>query len=86
MLLDDVGDATDGEFDDVESDSGSEIEGEVGVWSASGVTSEAYKRTMVVWKNEIRGKGQKFTLADAFRYRMWKYAIAHQFDYKLERN
>jgi len=23
---------------------------------------------------------------DAFRYSMWKYAIAHKFDYKLERN
>ena len=39
-----------------------------------------------MWKNEIRGKGQRFTSADAFRYSMWKYAIAHQFDYKLQRN
>ena len=41
---------------------------------------------MVIWKNEIVGKGQKFSSADAFRYSIWKYAIAHQFDYKLERN
>jgi len=35
---------------------------------------------------EIRGKGHRFGSADAFRYGIWKYAIAHQFDYKLQRN
>ena len=31
LLVDDVGDALDGEFDDIESDSDSETKGEVGV-------------------------------------------------------
>jgi len=53
--LEDVGKAADVDFDDVESESDSDTEGEVGVWSASGVNSEAYKRRMAVWKNEIRG-------------------------------
>ena len=35
---------------------------------------------------EIRGKGHRFGSADAFRYSIWKNAIAHQFDSKLERN
>jgi len=39
-----------------------------------------------VGKKEITGKGQKFLSADAIRYNIWKYAIAHQFEYKLDRN
>jgi len=66
-FLDDVGDAAKREFDDVESDSDSETEGEVGVWSASGVNSKVYKRRMVVWKNEIREKRHRFASTDAFR-------------------
>jgi len=27
-----------------------------------------------------------FSSADAFKYSIWKYAVAHRFDYKLERN
>jgi len=52
-----VGDALEGEFDDAESNSDFEIEGEVSVWSASGVNYEAYKRRMDMRKNAIRGKG-----------------------------
>ena len=40
----------------------------------------------MVWKKEITRKGQKFLLTEAFRYNIWKYVIAHQFEYKLERN
>ena len=32
------------------------------------------------------GKGQKVSSPDAFRCSIWKYAIAHQFDYRLEKN
>ena len=66
--------------------SGTDTDGEDGVWGHSGVNAEAYKRRMVIWKNKIIEKGQKFLSPDAFRYSIWKYAIAHRFDYKLERN
>jgi len=46
----------------------SEGDGEEGVWGHSGVNAETYKRKMVTWKNEIMGKGQKFSSLDAFRY------------------
>ena len=68
------------------TDAESEAEGEEVVWGRSGVNAERYKKKMAVWKNEIIGKGQKFQSADAFRYSIWKYAIAHKFDYKLARN
>ena len=86
IVTEDVGEAADGVFDDGLSESDSETEGEIGVWSASGMNLEAYKRRMVMWKSKIRGKVQKFASTDAFRYYIWKYAIVHQFDYKLERN
>ena len=44
-IVQEAGDAAD---DDSVLDSTSEIEGEVGVWSRSGVNAEAYKRRMVV--------------------------------------
>jgi len=50
------------------TDSESEAEGEEVVWGRSGVNAEWYKKKMVIWKNEIIGKGQKFQSADAFRY------------------
>ena len=48
-------------------DSESKVDVEEGVWSRSGVNAESYKRKMVIWKNEIMGKGQKFLSVDAFR-------------------
>ena len=69
-----------------DSESDGDGDGEEGVWGRSGVNAETYKRKMVTWKNEIMGKGQRFSSPDEFRYSVWKYAIAHRFDYKLERN
>ena len=43
VVLEDVGEAADVDFDDAESESDSDTKGEVGVWSASGVNFEAYK-------------------------------------------
>ena len=57
-----------GDSDMSGSDSESDVEGEEHVWGRSGVNAEAYKRKMVIWRNEIFGKGQWFSLADAFRY------------------
>jgi len=68
------------------TDSELEVDGEEDVWGRSRVNAETYKRKMVIWKNEIVGKGQKFSSVDAFRYSIWKYAIGHCFDYKLQRN
>jgi len=68
------------------TNSESEADDEEVVWGSSGVNAESYKKKMVIWKNKIIGKGQKFQSADAFRYSIWKYAIAHKFDYKLARN
>lgn len=48
--------------------------------------SEACVRRMLIWKNEIKGKDQKFGSAEAFRYNMRKYAIVHRFDYVFMRN
>jgi len=45
----------------------SEADGEEVVWGSLGVNAESYKRKMVIWKNEIMGKGQKFLSVDAFR-------------------
>jgi len=41
-----------------------EVDGEEVVWGRSEVNAESYKRKMVIWKNEIMGKGQKFLSAD----------------------
>ena len=68
------------------TDSESEADGEKVIWGRLGVKAESYRKKMVIWKNEIIGKGQKFQSADAFRYSIWKYAIAHKFHYKLARN
>ena len=37
-------------------------------------------------KNVIKRVGQMFSLAESFRYTMWKYAIANKFDYYFVRN
>ena len=50
------------------TDSESDGEGEEDVWSRSEVNAETYKRKMVIWKNEILGKGRRFSSPDAFRY------------------
>ena len=57
VVADDVGEALDEDSDDASSDFDFEIEGEVGVRSASGMNLEAYKRRIIVWKKEILGKG-----------------------------
>ena len=68
------------------TDSETDTDGEDSVWGHFGVNAEAYKKRIVIWKNKITGKGQKFPSTDAFKYSIWKYAVAHRFDYKLERN
>ena len=64
VVANDAGEAPDEDSKDATSNSHFETEGEVGVWSPSGVNSEAYKRRMVVQKKEIIGKRQKFVSID----------------------
>lgn len=71
---------------DSTTDSERDTDVEERVWSQSEVNLEAYKRSIDIYKNEIIGKRQRFSSADAFRYNIWKYAVTNQFDYKLERN
>lgn len=54
------------DLDDSTTDSKSDADGEERVWSQSGVNLEAYKRRMDMYKNEIIGKGQRFSSTDAF--------------------
>ena len=68
------------------TDSESEVNVEEVIWCHSGVDVQTYKRKMAIWKNEIMGKDQKFSSPDAFSYSIWKCAIAHRFDYKIETN
>jgi len=74
--------------DTSDSDSASESEDdeEGVVWARSGVQAEEYIRRRRIWKNAITGVGQMFPSADAFRYTIWKYAIANKFDYHFVRN
>ena len=73
-------------FADSDSASESDEDEERVVWVRSGVEAEAYLRRRSIWKNVIKGKGQLFPSADAFRCTIWKYAIANRFEYVLERN
>ena len=69
--------------DSSHSESGSESDDdrEVVVWARSGVEAEDYIKRRTIWKNVIKGVGQMFSLADSFRYTIWKYAIANKFEY-----
>ena len=58
-------------------DSESDVEGEEHVWGCLGVNVEAYKRKTVIWRNEIFGKGQWFSSADAFRCSIWTVSYTH---------
>jgi len=41
---------------------------------------------MLIWKNEIKGKGQLFASTTKAKISIWKYAIANIFEYKYVRN
>ena len=43
--------------DDSATNSECETNGQVGLWCSSQVNSEAYKRKIWIWRNEIVGKG-----------------------------
>jgi len=58
---------TDDVFTDSDSTSESDEDEERVVWARSRVKAEAYLRRRSIWKNVIKGKGQLFSSADAFR-------------------
>jgi len=56
------------------------------ILSRLGIQCEACVRRILIWKNETKGKDQKFGSANACRYNMCKYALAHHFEYVFARN
>lgn len=74
------------ELDELDVDNGSEPDGDGVVWPRSGLHVEAYRRKMKVWKNKIKEVGQIFASDDTFRHSMWKYIVAHWFQYQFKRS
>ena len=56
------------------------------VWPRSGVQVHSYYRKLAIWKNVIRGVGQIFQSAEAFRQMICQFAIANHFTYRFDRN
>lgn len=74
------------ESGDSSSDSGDNEAGDGVVWATSGVQAEAYRKRMLIWKNEIKAKGQVFASVSEVKISIWKYAIANHFEYRYVRN
>jgi len=55
------------------------------VWPRSGVQVHSYYRKLAIWKNVIRGVGQIFQSAEAFRQMICQFAIANHFTYRFDR-
>ena len=52
----------------------------------SGLQAESHWKRIKVWKNEIKGKGQIFASAERFWPSIWKFSIAHRFEYPFQQN
>jgi len=65
------------EYGDSSSDSDDVEAGDGVVWRTSGVQAEAYRKSMLIWKNEIKGKGQLFASASEVKISIRKYTIAN---------
>lgn len=84
-VMDDGGDlcASEGHSRSSSSEEGSGMDEHASIGSEQ---PDIHMRKMSLWKKEIVGAGQVFASAEAFRQSMFKYAIAHKFNYKFMRN